>query len=470
MFKIVQFFPEDRNGVDYSLIHPGHFEKTADVNSDIANFVSNLEPQEKKIYILVNALSSGEYFGANRNGDYFPEKSLTEHHPSFVSNGHVYKHHINKDPKKALGKILASAYNNEMKRVELVLELDPSIDDGFIRDIQSGKYPSVSMGTKVPHDECSICGNKAKTLSAYCGHLKNEMGQVYPDGRKVYAVNETPKFFDISFVRIPADSTAGMMRKVASHEPVAALSAELGEEYLKQAEEVKESEISKEIKGDIEAISKDPRNLLVDTQPDMPKDLLKKAASKYSLDQIFSTFVGMRMMPKLADFQRVVLYKQGHEKLADALDRKGQIIIHIDNNTEPTMLDNVKLANFNDEFANDLTQYIPDYSLTKPLVMSRVLAKYAENADLSVLKQALGSQMEQDGMLPGEEVHLGSEPSSVKKFLFGHTEEPLKSTYKNPTTAMAGLGGLYYGLHKVHQALGQGDKIGQMDAFLMRRP
>jgi hypothetical protein len=60
--------------------------------------------------------------------------------------------------------------------------------------------------------------------------------------------------------------------------------------------------------------------------------------------------------------------------------------------------------------------------------------------------------------------------SSVKKFLFGHTEEPLKSTFKNPTLAMAGLGSLYYGLHKVHQALGQGDKIGQMDAFLMRRP
>ena len=470
MFKIVQFFPEDRNGVDYSLIHPGHFEKTADVNSEIANFVSNLEPEEKKIYILVNALSSGEYFGANRNGDYFPEQSLVDHHPSFVSNGHVYKHHINKDPKKALGKILASAYNNEMKRVELVLELDPSIDDGFIRDIQSGKYPSVSMGTKVPHDECSICGNKAKTLSAYCGHLKREMGNVYPDGRKVYAINETPKFFDISFVRIPADSTAGMMRKVASHEPVATLSAELGEEYLKQAEEVKESEINKQVKGDIEAVSTDPKHLLVDSQPDMPKDLLKKAASKYSLDEIFSTFVGMRMMPKLADFQRVVLYKQGHEKLADALDREGEIIVKIDSNTKPAQLDNVKLANFNDEFASDLTPHIPDYSLTKPLVMSRVLAKYAENADLSVLKQALGSQMEQDGMVPGDPVHLESEPSSVKKFLFGHTEEPLKSTFKNPTLAMAGLGSLYYGLHKVHQALGRGDKIGQMDAFLMRRP
>jgi hypothetical protein len=298
-------------------------------------------------------MSAGEYYGSNRNGDYFSEQSLVDNHDSFVRNGHVYKHHINKDPKKALGKVLHSSYNPNMHRIELVLSIDLNEDEGFVNQIQKGEYPSVSMGTRVPYDVCSICGHRSKTLSQYCDHLKSQMNQVLSDGRKVFALNTKPKFFDISFVKIPAERTAGMMRKIASETEVV-LSAALGEQYLKEAEENKEADITKKIVGSVEEVSDDPKGLIHDSTPDMDRSKLKKIASKYSLDEIFSTFIGMRMMPKLADFQHLVLCKQGHEKLADALDCDDRLIIKIDNNTKPTELANVKLSNFNDELAHDI--------------------------------------------------------------------------------------------------------------------
>lgn len=473
MYKIVEYAQHDRNGVSYELVHPDRLLKTADVNSEVTDFIKTLKPEEGKTYVLVNAMSAGEYYGSNRNGDYFPEQSLIDSHDSFVSNGHVYKHHINKDPKKALGKVLHSSYNPEMHRVELVLSVDLNEDENFVRQIQKGEYPSVSMGTRVPYDVCSICGHKSKTLAQYCDHLKTQMNQVLSDGRKVFALNTKPKFFDISFVKIPAERTAGMMRKIASDTSVV-LSAELGEEYLKEAEENKEADINKRVSATVEEVSEDPKGLIHDSTPDMDRTKLKKMASQYSLDEIFSTFSGMRMMPKLADFQYLVLCKQGHEKLADALDRQNRNIVHIDENTKPIELENVKLSNFNDDLANDISDWIPSHSLTKPLVMSRVLAKVAqvnpnETAAAPELQAALGSVMEQEGLVNNKPpVVLDKEPSSVKKFLFGHTEEPLTNTFKNPAIAMTGLGGLYYGLHKMHGALGE--KIGGADSFLMKRP
>ena len=119
---------------------------------------------------------------------------------------------------------------------------------------------------------------------------------------------------------------------------------------------------------------------------------------------------------------------------------------------------------------------MPDISLTKPLIVSRILEKIAyprsgEQNAMGDLKQALGSQMEQDGLLPPHsEWEPKKEPSTLRKFFLGHEEEPKKSTFKNPALAMTGLGGLYYGLHKAHAFMGEGQNIGGVDAFIMKRP
>lgn len=137
-------------------------------------------------------------------------------------------HNCNKDPTKAIGKPIASMLNSRMKRVELVIEVNRAkakIEgaDGIITRVDNGEFPDVSMGTRVPYDICSICGNKSKTRDDYCEHMRptSEYVGIYgpnkilPDGRKIFVYNPYPRFFDISFVFIGADKTAKVMTKLA---------------------------------------------------------------------------------------------------------------------------------------------------------------------------------------------------------------------------------------------------------------
>ena len=123
-------------------------------------------------------MSAGEFYGSNRNGDYFPEGALKEYHKTFEALGHVYRHHVNKDPKKSMGRVMFSHYNPEMHRVELILELDRKKSEDILTRLDKGDLPAVSMGCRVPWDECSICGNRAKTRKEYCDHLTKSMNKV----------------------------------------------------------------------------------------------------------------------------------------------------------------------------------------------------------------------------------------------------------------------------------------------------
>ena len=75
MIKYFDFYPEDTN-VEFTLIHPGHMIKTAEYDDGLKEVIKNIEAKQGKYYLLVNALGAGEYYGSNRNGDYFPEKAL----------------------------------------------------------------------------------------------------------------------------------------------------------------------------------------------------------------------------------------------------------------------------------------------------------------------------------------------------------------------------------------------------------
>ncbi len=184
----------------------------------IQNFVRtqvlpNRDPN--KMYLHINALGSGEYYGANRNGDYFPEDNLRAHYKTF-EQGHVFRHHINKDPAKSMGRVLFATYNEAMHRVELVVEVDKTLGRDIEERLLRGDYPWTSMACKTPFDTCSICKNQAHSKAEYCTHLTQQMGQVLDDGSKVAAINNGPlRFFDISIVVKPADITSGILEKVA---------------------------------------------------------------------------------------------------------------------------------------------------------------------------------------------------------------------------------------------------------------
>jgi len=236
-------------GPDYSLVHGSTFDKIASADStpeSLLRVAEQLKPRQDGRYVLLNALGACETWGHNRNGDAFPEWSLKAMDPpsdiaryindrvrkkypnivippkeaygehTFPRYAHVYKFHENKDPAKSIGDVIASAYNDKMKRVELIVFVRTKHAPDVVKMIDDGTPVPWSMGAKLPYDRCSICGNPAKQRADYCDHLKNWLGRMLPDGRRVYAYNDFPRFFDISRVLTPADRSAWSIRKVAS--------------------------------------------------------------------------------------------------------------------------------------------------------------------------------------------------------------------------------------------------------------
>ena len=213
------------NGRQRRVIYPVYpstdhaFKKCAEANDlhpELREFVSRIKPDPDHIYVVVVALGSGESWSSNVNGDWFNRKDLIGKHHTFTRNGKVFHLHDNKPDSPAFGSVLFSRFNPTMDRVELVISVSRSGLPEIVDSLERGELVDVSMGTKVDHDVCSICGKESKRFADYCSHLKYEMNRVYPDGRKVYAINPDPDFFDISFVDSGADRTAKALAKVAA--------------------------------------------------------------------------------------------------------------------------------------------------------------------------------------------------------------------------------------------------------------
>ena len=200
-------------------IDKGFFTKTAAL---FTKELAELKPEKDTSYIHLIALGDGEIYGSNRNGDYFSKKANSENHHTFTKYANVYRNHKNRPDKgdKVYGLVKHSAHNDDMHRVELVIGVDNERFREPLQKLAEGKDISFSMGARVDHDVCSICGNKAKNKNEYCDHAKYAMGRVLDDGRLIYVDNPNPVFFDISEVRRPADRIAYSLRKVASEDSI----------------------------------------------------------------------------------------------------------------------------------------------------------------------------------------------------------------------------------------------------------
>lgn len=452
MIKWTKFDLQNSNGT-YIQFYNDALIKTAEYSAELKHRLTGLEKNANKTYVLVNAMGSGEWWGSNRNGDYFPDTALVRDHKTFEKLGHAYKHHVNKDPNTALGVVKIAVFNPDMHRVELVIELDNQRAKDILDRIEKGEYPAVSMGVKVPYDICSICGKKSKRTSDYCEHLKNEMNLTHSDGRKVYAINDTDlKFFDISFVRIPADRTAGVLAKVAGTETAATPSAVEAEELMKSSG-IKESAINKIIDGTVSAVDNDPKRLIYASQQDMPREELAEVLSKYTLKEILSTLLGLRIVPKPMEFQRIVLIKAGQSQLADEAEKRGSLLIDVDE--DPEYPEDLSLENFNDELAQKIAHWVPGMTLTAPHVVRRVIEKRAALA--------------QEGQHP---VAITINPGIHAPALNAPTESTF-STTKNPLIGILGLGALYIGYNNLVDSLGFGKSIaqqGKFEQFLLSKP
>lgn len=180
------------------------------------DFLKDVQPVPGKTVIHVLAVGDEENYGPNRNADAFSGEDNKTAHTSFRDIGHVFRNHQSDDPFKAVGEVLATAHNARMHRIELMLALDNKKCQREVEAINNGKEAPVSMGSMQKYDVCSFCDHKAPTASDHCSHVKDMLGLVAANGRKIYMQNPKPKYFDISLVFKPADRIAHTLRKVAS--------------------------------------------------------------------------------------------------------------------------------------------------------------------------------------------------------------------------------------------------------------
>lgn len=184
------------------------------MHKQVEMFLKNLKPDDRSIYLYIPAVNAGEYYGANSWGDYFPEESLKKYYRTFY-NAKVYRSHKNTDPKKSVGDVVLSLYNDDLHRVELIVQIFRELAKDIAEKADSGKPVGFSMGCRVPFEICSHCSKKFYKTSDRCDHLRHYMNE-FLDGKPVYAINNYPDFFDISETPSPADNTIWSIKKVAS--------------------------------------------------------------------------------------------------------------------------------------------------------------------------------------------------------------------------------------------------------------
>lgn len=81
--------------------------------------------------------------------------------------------------------------------------------DAFIASIESGIRKEVSVGCAVAKHTCSICGQET------CGHLR---GRLYDGKRCVRILDEATDAYEFSFVAVPAQRAAGVVKRFSRAE------------------------------------------------------------------------------------------------------------------------------------------------------------------------------------------------------------------------------------------------------------
>lgn len=191
-------------------INPNQLVKSAASEAFSKELIAQHAPDDDHFMVHLIAMGGHPTYLPNRNGDAFPSDTLEKFHPTFVKNGCFFREHRNRcQETEGIGLVKASAYHPKTDRVELLVWGNKRKAEEEYELAKQGSELSFSMSCKLPNDECSICQNKAKNLSQYCDHLKNNMGKYMPEFEKyAFAYNREPNFFDISRVKRPADRIA----------------------------------------------------------------------------------------------------------------------------------------------------------------------------------------------------------------------------------------------------------------------
>lgn len=216
------------------------------LGSDASAFGANIVPEKGYAFLHVITNGAGEYYGQNQNLDYFNEKEaawtfpkpkkgiektarlkggLKEYHKTYRQYGGVYRNHKNSrkidpdtgKPFEKQGEIVDERYNEPMHRGEVIVKLPEARWGDVIEKVANGQPVCWSMGSSVPSETCSVCGNVAKTLKQRCPCLRADFHKIAEDGHVAFAINDETYYHDISEVGTnPAMKIAYTMEKVAA--------------------------------------------------------------------------------------------------------------------------------------------------------------------------------------------------------------------------------------------------------------
>lgn len=212
MIKYCENTYYDRSGnpnvIDLSV--PG-FMKTASYDNfgeEIREYISSIKPKDGYAYLLIAAMGD-QNWGPNRNGDYWPTEALKNPgldygHKTYEVNGNWYHHHQNKDPNLSYGRVLKSVWNDEMGRIELIVEVDLKKDDKTREALDNGDTIQTSMG-------CFVAGTPvlmADLVNRPIEEIKPGDEVIGHDGKKhvVNNINDYIYYGDICHIKPNANT------------------------------------------------------------------------------------------------------------------------------------------------------------------------------------------------------------------------------------------------------------------------
>lgn len=305
------------------------------VPDDIVSFLERLEPDARFSYVHLIAMSDGDFYGSNLNGDVFTAEELTglqsqaeadkntgelkgKAVPRFKTfeQAKFFKHHRNGPTDTAYGDVPCAAWNDRMRRVELVVrvakqpipELKLEAAPDVITKLDRRGYLTVSMGTRIAYERCRYCGHQNEFIHQRCSHLRDHMNEIMPDGKLVSAENYGCRFFDISDVTVPADPIAFSLQKVAG----AGQGANPAYDAGYPAMTLKRSEIEKQIPATSTVADNPVAAAKVEVVPEFTDEELKKAAAD-GFEAALGTAANLGIVFSPREFVTVMAHTGGDE-------------------------------------------------------------------------------------------------------------------------------------------------------------
>ena len=205
----------------------------------LINAMSRKKLTEEEVYTFAVRLCDNE---VDRDGERFPAETLEELAPLFVGKSGIFDHQWS-----AAGQT-ARIYRTELVRDESVLTaagdalcylkgyaymLRTESNKDLIAEIEGGIKKEVSVGCAVEEARCSICGENIHDRSR-CAH---EKGREY-GGKLCWAdLVRATDAYEWSFVAVPAQKNAGVMKSMRQDMEQLEREAALGRKYLQRLQD-----------------------------------------------------------------------------------------------------------------------------------------------------------------------------------------------------------------------------------------